>query len=38
MYYKIIRSKKTKIYENGDKYIGEFVNNLQNIINKIILD
>ena len=29
MYYKIIRTKKIKIYENGDKYIGEFVNDIK---------
>ena len=28
IYYKIIRIKKEKIYENGDKYIGEFINKL----------
>ena len=30
IYYKINRSKKTKIYENGDKYIGEFINDIKN--------
>ena len=29
IYYKIIRIKKEKIYENGDKYIGEFINELK---------
>ena len=29
IYYKIIRTKEEKIYENGDKYIGELVNNLK---------
>ena len=30
IYYKIIRIKKEKMYENGDKYIGEFINELKN--------
>ena len=30
IYYKIIRIRKTKIYENGNKYIGEFINDLKN--------
>ena len=30
IYYKIKKTKKTKIYENGDKYIGELVNDLKN--------
>ena len=29
IYYKIIRIKKENIYENGDKYIGEFINELK---------
>ena len=29
IYYKIIRNKKEKRYENGDKYIGEFINELK---------
>jgi len=29
IYYKIIKTKKTKVYENGDKYTGEFVNDLK---------
>jgi len=30
IYYKIVRIKKTKIYDNGNKYIGEFLNDLKN--------
>jgi len=30
IYNKIIRIKKTKIFENGDKYIGEFINGIKN--------
>ena len=30
IYFKINRIKKTKIYENGDKYVGEFVKDLKN--------
>jgi len=30
IYYKIIRIKKEKIYEDGDRYIGEFINKLKN--------
>ena len=30
IYYKIIRIKKTKIFKNGDKYIGEFINGIKN--------
>ena len=30
IYNKIIKINKNKIYENGDKYIGEFINNLKN--------
>ena len=30
IYYKTIKIKKEKIYENGNKYIGEFINELKN--------